>query len=127
MASGHVYRANRPNTWLHRPTLQSADSSCQPGAVHTWPISEVTAPLIEVRLVGRSGLDLLTLSSSHFDPNPTSAGPCNRGITGSVRNNDGESLGPTRLNPALQGHVETLRLLAFLSGSFITEHSYVGA
>jgi hypothetical protein len=28
------------------------------------PISEVTTPLIEVRLVGRSGLDLLT----HFDP-----------------------------------------------------------
>jgi hypothetical protein len=22
MASGHVNRANRPNTWLHRPTLQ---------------------------------------------------------------------------------------------------------
>jgi hypothetical protein len=39
MASGHVYRANRPNTWLLRPMLQSEDSSCQPGAVHTWPIS----------------------------------------------------------------------------------------
>jgi hypothetical protein len=23
MASGHVNRANRPNTWLHRPTLQT--------------------------------------------------------------------------------------------------------
>ena len=23
MASGHVNRANRPNTWLHRPTLQN--------------------------------------------------------------------------------------------------------
>jgi len=22
MASGHVNRANRPNTWLHRPDLQ---------------------------------------------------------------------------------------------------------
>src|SRR6516164_3258859 len=32
MASGHGYRANRPNTWLLRPTLQSEDSSCQPGA-----------------------------------------------------------------------------------------------
>jgi hypothetical protein len=39
MASGHGYRANRPNTWLLRPTLQSEDSSCQPGAVHTWPNS----------------------------------------------------------------------------------------
>ena len=31
------HRANRPNTWLLRPLLQSEDSSCQPGAVHTWP------------------------------------------------------------------------------------------
>jgi hypothetical protein len=23
MASGHVYRIKRPNTWLHRPTLQT--------------------------------------------------------------------------------------------------------
>jgi hypothetical protein len=41
MASGHVYRANRPNTWPLRPMLQSEDSSCQPGAVHTWPFAEV--------------------------------------------------------------------------------------
>jgi len=39
MASGHVYRANRPNTWLLRPMLQREDSPCQPGAVHTWPIA----------------------------------------------------------------------------------------
>jgi hypothetical protein len=31
-----------------------------------WPISEVAARLIEV--CGRSGLDLLTLSFSHLDP-----------------------------------------------------------
>jgi len=37
MASGHEHRATRPNTWLLRPLLQSEDSSCQPGAVHTWP------------------------------------------------------------------------------------------
>jgi hypothetical protein len=42
MASGHVHRANRPNTWLLRPTPQSEDSSCQPGAVHTWPDSDLT-------------------------------------------------------------------------------------
>jgi hypothetical protein len=35
MASGHGYRANRPNTWL--TNAASEDSSCQPGAVHTWP------------------------------------------------------------------------------------------
>src|SRR5262249_31083899 len=27
MASGHVNRANRPNTWLHRPLLQKAVAS----------------------------------------------------------------------------------------------------
>src|SRR3990172_10006751 len=36
MASGHVNRINRPNTWLHRPTLRREDLTCQPGAVHTW-------------------------------------------------------------------------------------------
>ena len=67
MASGHVNRANRPNTWPLRPTPQSEDSPCQPGAVHTWPISEVVARLIEVRSMGRSGLSLLTLSFPRFD------------------------------------------------------------
>jgi len=41
MASGHVNRANRPNTWPLRPTPQSEDSPRQPGAVHTWPIASV--------------------------------------------------------------------------------------
>jgi hypothetical protein len=36
MASGHVNRTYRPNTWLHRPSVQREDFSCQPGAVHTW-------------------------------------------------------------------------------------------
>jgi uncharacterized membrane protein YkvA (DUF1232 family) len=37
MASGHVNRANRPNTWLLRPSLLREEIPCQPGAVHTWP------------------------------------------------------------------------------------------
>jgi hypothetical protein len=41
MASGHEYRARRPNTWPHRPRLLSEDSTCQPGAVHTWPFSAI--------------------------------------------------------------------------------------
>ena len=36
MASGHVNRANRPNTWLHRPSPRREVFPCQPGAVHTW-------------------------------------------------------------------------------------------
>jgi hypothetical protein len=40
MASGHVNRTNRPNTWLHRPSLPREDSlPCLPGAVHTWPLA----------------------------------------------------------------------------------------
>jgi len=41
MASGHVNRIKRPNTWLHRPMLQNREeSSCQTGAVHTWHFSD---------------------------------------------------------------------------------------
>ena len=40
MASGHANRANRPNTWLHRPHLRREDSPCQLGAVHTWHIPD---------------------------------------------------------------------------------------
>jgi hypothetical protein len=40
MASGHVNRTYRPNTWLHRPSLRREDFSCQPGAVHTWHLLE---------------------------------------------------------------------------------------
>jgi hypothetical protein len=29
MASGHVTRTNRPNTWLQRPSLRREDSPCQ--------------------------------------------------------------------------------------------------
>jgi len=36
MASGHVNRTKRPNTWLHRPTCVREESPCQLGAVHTW-------------------------------------------------------------------------------------------
>jgi hypothetical protein len=39
MASGHVNRTERPNTWPHRLSLQREDSPCQLGAVHTWPIA----------------------------------------------------------------------------------------
>ena len=43
MASGHVNRTQRPNTWLHRPRLRREDSPCQLGAVHTWPLTSFTA------------------------------------------------------------------------------------
>ena len=55
MASGHGYRTQRPNTWLLRPMLQREDSSCQPGAVHTWPLADVAVVSANVRFQGKSG------------------------------------------------------------------------
>jgi hypothetical protein len=68
MASGHEYRANRPNTWPLRPTPQSEDSSCQPGAVHTWPIALEIHVARHVGVRSNSGRVVLTMNSSHFDP-----------------------------------------------------------
>jgi hypothetical protein len=33
MASGHANRTQRPNTWLHRPSLRREERPCQLGAV----------------------------------------------------------------------------------------------
>ena len=55
MASGHVNRANRPNTWLHRPMLLREKSSCQLGAVHTWLIADMEKLLINARFWNISG------------------------------------------------------------------------
>jgi hypothetical protein len=46
MASGHVNRTQRPNTWPHRPKLQREDCPCQPGAVHTWHKADIGFPQI---------------------------------------------------------------------------------
>jgi hypothetical protein len=71
MASGHVNRIYRPNTWLHRPSLRREDFSCQPGAVHTWHETDMPTLLRNVRSQGQSGKHLLTLSFSGFDPSRT--------------------------------------------------------
>src|SRR5262252_2388727 len=54
MASGHVNRTNRPNTWLHRPSLLREDSSCQPGAVHTWHLPDMLPELAHCGLCTKS-------------------------------------------------------------------------
>jgi hypothetical protein len=41
MASGLVCRANRPNTWLHRPACKREEKPCQLGAVHTWHKADI--------------------------------------------------------------------------------------
>ena len=63
MASGHEYRANRPNTWLLRPLLQSEDSSCQPGVVHTATRTD-ECPLqdkADIGLLGEEHQEMLAL------------------------------------------------------------------
>ena len=50
MASGHANRANRPNTWLHRPATQRDVLTCQPGAVHTWLKADMNQSSSNVRL-----------------------------------------------------------------------------
>ena len=55
MASGHANRANRPNTWLHRPATQREVLTCQPGAVHTWHKADMLNALTNVRFWGQSG------------------------------------------------------------------------
>ena len=50
MASGHVNRINRPNTWLLRPDAQRAKSSCQHGAVHTWHKADIGRDAMECLL-----------------------------------------------------------------------------
>ena len=57
MASGHVNRTQRPNTWLYRPSLRREDSPCQLGAVHTWPLTAATANKCRVRFRGYSCRD----------------------------------------------------------------------
>src|SRR6267378_2032811 len=74
MASGHVNRIKRPNTWLHRPMLQNREeSSCQTGAVHTWHETDMPTALRDVRSQGQTGKHILALSFSGFDPTRTSA------------------------------------------------------
>src|SRR3954453_13195165 len=71
MASGHVNRTNRPNTWLHRPATRREDSPCQLGAVHTWHIRDIARSQIEVRFRCKSGrvADITTMTG--FDPSAT--------------------------------------------------------
>ena len=50
MASGHANRANRPNTWPHRPATRREVLTCQLGAVHTWHKADQDRAVRYVRL-----------------------------------------------------------------------------
>jgi hypothetical protein len=68
MASGHVNRSKRPNTWLHRPACGREESPCQLGAVHTWHKCEVSERLLHVGYRGNTGRLMLIARFSHFGP-----------------------------------------------------------
>src|SRR5262245_9702291 len=71
MASGHVNRTNRPNTWLHRPACGREESPCQLGAVHTWHIRDIARSQIEVRFRCKSGRAADITAMTGFDPQPS--------------------------------------------------------
>src|SRR5438067_50886 len=52
MASGHVNRTNRPNTWLHRPSLRREKSPCQ-----SEPSTHVAGALAVIRYAKLHGTD----------------------------------------------------------------------
>ena len=64
MASGHVNRTNRPNTWLHRPACKREEKPCQLGAVHTWHFSAVPTAPSDVRFQGVSSIGQCNTSCS---------------------------------------------------------------
>src|SRR5205809_1373574 len=49
-----VCRANRPNTWLHRPACKREENPCQLGAVHTWHKADLVRRLPVCPLSGAS-------------------------------------------------------------------------
>ena len=63
MASGHVNRINRPNTWLHRPMLRREVLTCQPGAVHTWHKADIGASRIHVSFSPKADIKARTDAS----------------------------------------------------------------
>jgi hypothetical protein len=63
MASGHVNRTKRPNTWLHRPASKREEKPCQLGAVHTWHFATFgntpsSRPLTEAKRTCRDEADM---------------------------------------------------------------------
>ena len=52
MASGHVNRTKRPNTWLHRPTLQNVKKALANPEPSTHGTFETCRPLLTMSVVG---------------------------------------------------------------------------
>ena len=52
MASGHVNRTKRPNTWLHRPTLQNVKKALANPEPSTHGTFETCRQLLTMSVVG---------------------------------------------------------------------------
>jgi hypothetical protein len=68
MASGLVRRANRPNTWLHRPACKREEKPCQLGAVHTWHKADIPRLSANCPLSGAKRTTTLALGQSVVAP-----------------------------------------------------------
>src|SRR4029450_6583956 len=71
MASGHVNRVNRPNTWLHRPMLQTFKkvlANSEPsthGGKRTWPFA-----LSRSAFAPKRTADITRPSTTFANPSP---------------------------------------------------------
>src|SRR5262249_39225495 len=82
MASGHMNRANRPNTWLHRPACKREEKPCQLGAVHMEQSRHIE-PSSRCPLSGVKRTLLSKPVMSAYDPKRTNTGSKSRSAAGS--------------------------------------------
>jgi hypothetical protein len=73
MASGHVNRIKRPNTWLHRPMLQNVKKALAKPEPSTHGFSDMAKRPDDVGSLRQSGR-LLGISRSVSDPERTFGG-----------------------------------------------------
>ena len=69
MASGHVNRTKRPNTWLHRPMLQNVKKALANPEPSTHGTFETCRPsLSDVRFQGKTGSSRPTTKMTRLTP-----------------------------------------------------------
>jgi hypothetical protein len=73
MASGHVNRTKRPNTWLHRPACGVKKVLANLGAVHTWHEADMSWRTRDVGFEGVKRTRLNDRLKSAVDPKRTFA------------------------------------------------------
>ena len=112
MASGHVHRTNRSNTWPHRPTgSETSETPCQGSAVHTWrapgvPLTTLLQTLETSRVgSGRRGIDAPGSASKLVEPDEGALDDpemATQGLAGFRRRTDARCCACQRRNPAVR-------------------------